>query len=623
MWQKIKSFIRNDNPHAQIKWSMYGRVWWEFGLPYWKWIAAGVACTILAAAAEAWSVVLVTKIVDGGLIPPEPDANGNVTDLRMAVLWLVGLQLVAAFAIKGAFGYAKILLMAKASLLGVTNLRRRIYRHMVKQPMSYFHGEQTGPLMIRFTQMADSVLGLVTETVITIVHSVATMAFMVAIMLWFAPHMTLVLLFLGPAIIVPLVIIMRKIRVVVRTTFGVNAVAISHITQTILGIKTIQSFGTEGTETKNMESIEDRRIKASFKFTKLIGLQTPLLETMISIGIFIALVGGGYLIIEGKMGPGAFLAFLLALTAIYKPAKQLTTIGGSIQTGLIAAENVFHFLEIKSAIEDAPDAVVLERAPMVVALDNVIFAYNDKDGNVIRRVSLTIQPGKICAFVGPSGGGKSTIFNLIGRFYDPKRGSVLINGTDIRQFTLASLRHNIATVSQDVFLFDGSIADNIKYGSHEATQEQIMAAAVAANAHEFITEFPDGYNNPVGERGTLLSGGQKQRIAIARAILRDAPILLLDEATSALDSHSEQKVQAALKNLMRGRTVFVIAHRLATVLDADVICVIKGGKIVEQGTDAQLYALGGEYRKLKDIQFSESEGKTESLNQLWDAYKVS
>ena len=600
MWRKIKSFIRNDNPKAQIKWSLYGRVWKECGMPYWKWLAIGVLCTILAAGAEAYSITLVAKIVDNAFLDTDLEKN-------MGVLYLIGFQIIAAFSAKSAFGYTKTLTMAKAGLLGVTNLRRRVYKHMLKQPMAFFHGQQTGPLMNQFTVLADAVLSLVTDSVITAVQSVATMVFMIGIMLWFAPQMTFVLLFLAPAILIPLVIIMRRQRVLVRTTFGINAVALTHITQTIHGIKTIQSFGAEGGETKSMETIEDGRIKAQFKFTKLIGLQTPLLEIVISIGLCIALIVGGHLIATGAMSNGGFMAFLVALTAIYKPAKMMTSIGGGMQSGLIAAEGLFNFLARQPEIEDAPDAVELQPAPMRVRLDRISFAYNKADGNVLHDVSLEVKPGTVCAFVGPSGGGKSTIFNLIDRFYDPQEGGVFINDVDIRTFTLASLRKNIATVSQDVFLFDGTLADNIRYGSPEATMEQIQAAAVAANAHEFIRGFPKQYENPVGERGTLLSGGQKQRIAIARAVLKDAPILLLDEATSALDSHSEQLIQAALKNLIRGRTTFVIAHRLSTIVDADVICVVKNGQIVEKGTDAELYQMGGEYRKLKDIQFSEKE----------------
>ena len=611
MLKKLISFIKNDNPDTRVKWSLYGRVWRQCGLPYWKWLAVGVVCTVVAATAEAYSVTLVGKIVE--VVKKGLDAGeGVVLDdetikATMTALYVVGLQVVVAFCLKSAFGYAKTLTMTKAGLLGVSNLRRQIYKHLVKQPISYFHGSQTGVLMNYFTGLANAVLSLVTENVINIIQSTASMLLMIGLMLYYAPQMTLVLAFLAPGILVPLVVITRKRRLLMRRSFGAEAGSITHINQSIHGIKTIQAFGTEASEAQNMDAIEDTRIRVAYKSTQLSGLQTPLLEIMISVGLCLALIVGGYLIMHGKMSTGGFMVFLVALTAIYKPAKTMTSVGGGIVGGLIAAEGLFNFLDRESDIVDAPDAVELKRLPMVVALDHVSFAYNGADGDVLRDVSLEIPPETVCAFVGPSGGGKSTIFNLLGRFYDPQHGSVCINGKDVRCFTLASLRGNIATVSQDVFLFHGTIADNIKYGSPTASDKQIVEAAKAANAHEFIMGFPQQYNNEVGERGALLSGGQKQRIAIARAILKDAPILLLDEATSALDSHSEQLIQAALKKLMRGRTTFVIAHRLATILDADVICVVKDGRIVEQGTDAELYASGGEYKKLKDIQFSESE----------------
>ena len=245
---------------------------------------------------------------------------------------------------------------------------------------------------------------------------------------------------------------------------------------------------------------------------------------------------------------------------------------------------------------------------MSVKFNHVYFSYVP-DEPVLRDVNLNVPAGKVCALVGPSGGGKTTMFNLIERFYDPQRGHIEINNTDIRKYTLRSLRNNIAEVSQDVFLFNGTIEDNIKYGAPNATPDQVMAAARAANAHDFIMAFPHKYKSIVGEGGALLSGGQKQRIAIARAILKDAPILLLDEATSALDTQSEKQIQSALRDLMRGRTTFVIAHRLSTILDADIICVVKNGHIVEQGTDAELVALNGEYKKLRDIQFTANKQK--------------
>ena len=355
-----------------------------------------------------------------------------------------------------------------------------------------------------------------------------------------------------------------------------------------------------------MDKIEDLRVGMALKSAKLSGFQTPLLEVMISFGLCGALLFGGHFITSGDITTGDFTAFILALTAAYKPAKSLTSIGGGIQTGLIAAEGLFGLLDQKPQIVDVPGAEELKREPMTVDFKNISFAYDPKNGNVIHDISLTVPAGKVCAFVGPSGGGKSTMFNLLVRFYNLQEGDILINGASIRNFSLKSLRQNIATVSQDVFLFNGTIADNIRYGAADATMEQVKAAADAANAHEFIEQLPGQYNAPVGERGALLSGGQKQRIAIARAILKDAPILLLDEATSALDSYSEQLIQDALKRLMKGRTTFVIAHRLGTILDADIICVIKNGRIAEQGTDQELSRLNGDYRKLKNIQFKEA-----------------
>lgn len=592
VWKKIKAFIKNNNPDSRIRWSLYGRVWREIGKPYWKWLAAGILCTVAAAGAEAFSITLVKKIIDQGFI-----------EKNMQSLFILGLQIIGAYGAKGIFGYIKVLVMTKAGLLGITNLRRRIYCHMMKQPIGYFHGTHTGHLMNYFTGLANAVLNLVTENIINVIHNFVTIIMMVFLMFWYAPQMSAVLLLLIPGIVIPLIIITRKRNILTRTGFGVEADSITHIAQSLEGVKTIQAFCTEQQESQKMNDIEDKRVSVHFRSAKLSGMQTPILEIVISFGLCGALLVGGYFITNGSITTGDFTAFLLALTAAYKPAKALTKVNGGIQAGLIAAEALFGFLDRKSEIVDAPNAAELKREPMGVKLDHITFAYNGIDGDVLKDVSLEVKPGKVCAFVGPSGGGKTTIFNLLDRFYDPQHGRVLVNGKDIRDFTLSSLRHNIATVSQDVFLFNGTIAENIKYGSPHATQEQIEEAAKAANAHQFIMDFPHKYHNWVGERGALLSGGQKQRIAIARAILKDAPILLLDEATSALDSRSEKHIQAALNNLMKDRTTFVIAHRLATILDADTICVIKDGQIVERGTDAELVKLKGEYKKLKDAQF--------------------
>ena len=593
--EKIKSFIHGDRDNGRIKWSLYGRVWREIGRPYVKWLAAGIIFTILAAGAEAYTITLVQQVVDQAFI-----------EKSMAAIYFLGGQVIIAFGAKGAFTYAKSLIMSKGGLLAHANLQKKIYNHMTHMNLSRFYGDGIGKNLNYFTVQSGAVLSLVTNTVIKLVQNVATLAMTLGLMFYYAPQMCAVLLFLTPAIMIPMVIIMRKRRKLSRQSFGIANDVTQQLNQTLHGIKTIQAFANEDREAKNFARVLNNSVVNSYKSTQANALRSPLMEFMISIGLCIAMIMGGHFIASGAISTGDFTAFLLALTAAYKPAKSITGTGDTLQHGLLAAEILFAFLDSKPDIIDAPDAVELKSKNMSVAFDNVSFEYNPGEP-VLRDINLNVPAGRVCALVGPSGGGKTTMFNLLERFYEPQSGKITINRRDIRKYTLKSLRKNIAEVSQDVFLFNGSIADNIKYGNENATDEMVIAAARAANAHDFIMEFPDGYNTCVGERGGLLSGGQKQRIAIARAILKDAPILLLDEATSALDTQSEKLIQSALKDLMQGRTTFVIAHRLSTILDADIICVIKDGHIVEMGTDTELCAFDGEYKRLRDIQF-----KTES-----------
>ncbi len=589
--EKIKSFIKGDRDNGRIKWSLYGRVWNEIGRPYVKWLAAGIVFTILAAGAEAYTITLVQQVVDQAFI-----------EKSMAAIYFLGGQVIIAFGAKGAFTYAKSLIMSKGGLLAHANLQKKIYNHMTHMNLARFYGDGIGKNLNYFTVQSGAVLSLVTNTVIKLVQNIATLAMTLGLMFYYAPQMCVVLLFLTPAIMIPMVIIMRKRRKLSRQSFGIANDVTQQLNQTLHGIKTIQSFANEEREAKNFAHVLNNSVINSYKSTQANALRSPLMEFMISIGLCIAMIMGGHFISSGAITTGDFTAFLLALTAAYKPAKSITGTGDTLQHGLLAAEILFAFLDSKPDIVDAPDAVELKLKNMSVAFDNVSFEYNPGEP-VLRDISLNVPAGKVCALVGPSGGGKTTMFNLLERFYEPQSGKITINRRDIRKYTLKSLRKNISEVSQDVFLFNGTIADNIKYGNENATDEMVMAAARAANAHDFIMEFPDGYNTCVGERGGLLSGGQKQRVAIARAILKDAPILLLDEATSALDTQSEKLIQSALNDLMQGRTTFVIAHRLSTILDADIICVIKDGHIVEMGTDAELCALDGEYKRLRDIQF--------------------
>ena len=595
--KSFKKLIKGDETNRRIKWSLYARVWREIGRPQLKWLIGGVVATVFAAAAEAYTITLVQQVVDKAFIQKS-----------MTNIYFFGLQVIAAFGFKGVFSYAKSLLMAKAGLNASAKLQQRIYDHMVRMNISKFYGDGIGKHLNYFSVQAGAVLNLVTSTLISTVQQFATLVMTLGLMIYYAPQLCAVLLFLVPAIMIPMVLIMRKRRKLSRESFGIANDVSQHLNQTLHGIKTIQSFANENAESKKFAKVLDASMVNSYKGTQTFALQSPLLELMISIGLCLALIAGGHFIVTGAITTGDFTAFLLALTAAYKPARSITGTSNTVQHGLLAAEVLFDFLDSKPDIQDLPNAKELKSGELSVKFNKVSFEYVPGEP-VLQDISLNVPAGKVCALVGPSGGGKTTMFNLIERFYEPQKGKVEINNTDIRKYTLQSLRENIAEVSQDVFLFNGTIEDNIKYGAPDATQEQVIAAAKAANAHDFIMGFPHKYKSKVGEGGALLSGGQKQRIAIARSILKDAPVLLLDEATSALDTQSEKLIQAALNDLMKGRTTFVIAHRLSTILDADIICVVKGGRIVEQGTDAELVALDGEYKKLRDIQFKSKKGK--------------
>ena len=338
------------------------------------------------------------------------------------------------------------------------------------------------------------------------------------------------------------------------------------------------------------------------KASQLMAALTPVIELVAAIGVVIIIWYGGMEVIEGAITSGALIAFLIYVVNLANPVKRLSRVYGNIQRALAAAERVFEVLDTKSDIEEMHGAASLPPITGQVSFKDVTFAYNPGHP-ALRGLSLDVQPGQMIAIVGPSGAGKTTIANLLPRFYDPQEGSIFVDGHDIRSVTLQSLREQIGIVPQETVLFNGSVYDNILYGRLEATEEEVIAAAKAANAHEFVEKLPAGYNTPIGERGSALSGGQRQRIAIARAILKNPRILILDEATSALDTESEKLVQQALDKLMVGRTSFVIAHRLSTVQQADWIVVLAKGRIAEQGTHGELLTKAGLYSKLHQVQF--------------------
>ena len=591
--KKVYGFF-HPAKESQIKWSLYGRVWKEFGLPHWKWLVAGVLCTVLSASAEGYSVTLVQKVIDKGFISQ-----------NMGSLVFVGFEVILAFFMKGLFNYARSLIMSKTGLKTSAFLQERLYKHLLNTNIETIQKSGVGPFMTRFGMQSSAVLNLVTTQVISIVRDSASLIIMCILMLWYAPQLVAILFFLVPMLLVPLILITRYKNKKTRESFGIAGASSQHVNQSLHGIKTIQAFCMEENQAEKFHNILGKLMRNSYKSTRVDSLRSPLMELVISIGLGLSLVAAGHFISSGEISVGDFTAFILALTAAYKPAKSATGINSSLQQGLISAEALFNFLDSRPKIVDAKDAIKLTDKKLNVEFRNVSFAYNAADGAILHDIDLHAEPEKICAFVGPSGGGKTTMFNLLERFYEPSSGEILINGKNIKKYSLQSLRQSIAEVSQDVFLFNASIEENIGFGMPGATHEQIIEAAKVANAHDFIMQLPHQYKTNVGERGSALSGGQKQRVAIARAVLKNAPILLLDEATSALDSESEKLIQSALEKLMGGRTVFVIAHRLSTILDADQICVIKQGRIIERGTHKELSAKNGEYKRLLDIQFND------------------
>ena len=573
-------------------WKQYKRIWSFFGNKHLKWMLLGIFCTVIAASMEGYTITLVKNIVDNAFI-----------EKNMQSVYLVGLQIILAFTIKGIFNYSKDLSMSKAGIEANFVIQKKVYKHALYMDINKFYDDGTGKILNYFFVQSSAVLNLLTSNLSSFVQSFVTLLVALFLMVWYAPQMCLILIFLGPAIILPMFFIMKKIRKSVSNVYTTGNKLAEHLIQSFQGIKTIQSFNSQNFELNRFKKVLNDYFASNYKVVQATSIQSPVLEFMISIGLCFALIMGGYFIVQGNLSTGGFTAFLLALTSAYKPAKSLAGVGNTIQQGLIAAEIIFEFLDSVSDIKEKKNAKVLNDNNMFIEYKDITFAYNGKEP-VLKNVSLSVPSGKMCALVGASGGGKTTLFNLLERFYEPQTGSILINGIDVRDYTLESLRNNISEVSQDVFLFNSSIYDNIKYNIESATKEDVEKAAKVANAHDFIMGLPNGYDTFVGENGVMLSGGQKQRIAIARAILKNSPILLLDEATSALDTESERFIQSAIKKISKGKTTFVIAHRLSTIFDADIIYVIGDGKIIESGSHEELVKLNGYYKKLLDSQVS-------------------
>jgi len=557
-------------------------------------LALAIAAMIVAAVATAANAWLMEPVLDKVFL-----------ERRQDLLWIIPGAVVLAALVKSAATYAQSVIMTKVGQGIISDIQARLFDHLLAADLQFFHDNPPGKLIARFINDVATLRGVITQATTGLVKDAVTAACLVGLLFWQDWQLALVTFFVFPLALVPARILGRRMR---RVTTGAQervGELSALLDETFQGARQVKAYAMEPTESARARSAIEKLRRLSVKSALTRAASHPIMETLSSFAIAAVILYGGHQVVAGKTTPGAFFSFITALLLAYQPVRSLANLNVTIQEGLAAAARVFELLDMEPAIRETPGARALPPVRGDIAFEGVGFAY-PQGGVVFDGLDLRIEAGRTVAFVGPSGGGKSTLLNLLPRLFDPQRGRVTIDGVDVRDATLSSLRRSMALVSQDTALFHDTIRANIAYGRPDATDAEIERAAAVAGAATFISEFREGYATVVGTRGAKLSGGQRQRIAIARAVLKDAPILLLDEATSALDIETERQVQAALAPLMRGRTTLVVAHRLSTIVDADLIYVVDAGRIVESGTHAGLLALGGAYARLHAAQAAES-----------------
>jgi subfamily B ATP-binding cassette protein MsbA len=518
----------------------------------------------------------------------------------------VAWAIVAVFLLKGVGSFVSSYLMAGVGQRVVMDLRNALYRHILNQSAGFFAHGATGRLLSRINNDVGQVQQVVSETVADLARESLAVVGLSALLFYYDARLTIVFLTGAPLVVYPLIRLGQRVR---RTTRRSQEAIeqLSHLsTEAFTGHRIVKAFATEGHEAEKFNRAGYHLFRTNMKVTAALSSLPPLMELIGGIGMAAAIVYGSAQIAQHRLDTGAFALFMSTLLLMYGPAKKLSRVNADLQQAIAASERIFEMLDTHTEVVEERDAEPLAPFARSIEFRDVAFGYEDGSARILRSVSLPVRAGQMIAIVGRSGAGKTTLVNLLPRFYDVSAGAILIDGVDIRQVTVASLRKQIGIVTQDTVLFDDSIRGNIAYGSPQATLQQIESAARAANAHDFIAALSAGYETMIGERGQRLSGGQRQRIAIARAILKDAPILVLDEATSALDTESELLVQDALANLMMNRTSFVIAHRLSTIRRADAIIVLDRGSIVEIGRHDELLAKpDGKYASLYQSQLLE------------------
>jgi subfamily B ATP-binding cassette protein MsbA len=556
-------------------------------------IGAALLCMIVVAASTAAFTQLIKPIVDDVFVRRDAD-----------MLWPIALMALAVFAAKGFASFGQGVLMSFVGHKIVATMQERLYARLIGADLAFFNKTAPGDLIARFVNDINLLRNAVSNTLVGFGKDLLTAVALVAVMFYEDWILAMAAFLAFPTAILPIVQIGRRMRKVSsRTQAGVGRLT-TLLDEGFQGVRYVKAYAMEAYEKLRARDAIDEVFRLNYKAERTRNTLHPIMEVLGGLAVVAVILYGGHQVITEGKPAGSFFAFIMALLMAYEPMKRLAKLNASLQEGLAAAARLFALLDMEPTIKDAADAKPLRVKGGAIRFAGVSFSYNARTP-AIHDLDLEAPAGKTVALVGPSGAGKSTIINLIPRFYDIDAGSVTIDGQDIRHVALDSLRRHVALVSQEILLFDDTVRANIAYGRPEASEAEVLAAAEAAGAADFIAELPQGYDTPVGPRGSKLSGGQRQRIAIARAMLKNAPILLLDEATSSLDSESERQVQSALRELMHGRTTVVIAHRLSTVVDADIIYVLEAGRIVESGRHAELLTRGGAYARLYAMQFAE------------------
>lgn len=558
---------------------------------YYKRYALAFTLMAIVAATTALSAWIMKDIVNGIFV--SKDFNQ---------VWLISGAVIVIFVAKGLATYWQTTILAHIGNAIVADQQRKMYRHFLKQGADFFHDFPSSELITRISHNATAARSVMDVLITSIGRDALSLLGLVCVMVFQDPLLSLIALVVAPPAVIMISMLVRRVKRIAKEQF----ISMTQTTQTMqesaLGFRIIRTFGLEGVMTAKMDDAIEGVEKRANKIATLTARTNPMTETLGGFAIALVILYSGWRTIIGGQSPGEFISFLTALLLAADPARRLSRLKVNMESGLVGVRLMFEILDRPTHLIERPGAGALNVTNGEIAFENVFFSYGE-DEPVLRDLSLVIPGGKTTALVGPSGGGKSTIMGLVQRFNDVNEGRITVDGTDIRDCSIASLNQHIALVTQDTVLFSGSIRENIRFGRMNATDEEVEAAARDAFAHDFILAQPHGYDTLIGENGATLSGGQKQRVAIARAMLKNAPIVLLDEATSALDSQSEAKVQVAFERLSENRTSLVIAHRLSTIRNADKICVIEDGKLIEEGSHDELLGKDGFYANLVNLQY--------------------